>query len=212
MAIEWLALAPQKAYSEESGVAFAQGDALEEEFITRLISAGLIIARQVGVFIPSHGISGRVDAIVFRPEPEILEIKTVKGYPFKKLMEAPWDAGYDAIFAYMKRNWMDKILINYTQLQLYLFALEQEKGFLIYFDKNTGKRLDLEIRRDDTAVAKALTWFSQTKGAIDKARLGLEQGRPADEVLPPTLDKKKFPCAWEADRCAFWEFCYGEKK
>jgi hypothetical protein len=209
--IKALGLAHEAMYSEESGIAFAQGHALEAQFVERLRGLGLLTAQQQGIFIESHGVSGKVDLIVFRPEPELYEIKTCKSYQFKQLKAVPWNDGADVVFAYLKKNYLDKVITNYTQLQLYLFALDLPEGYLVYFDKNSGERLDLHILRDDTAVQKALSWFSQTRSLINKARRGLEKGLPADEALPEKLDKSKFPCSWGADRCSYYEFCHGAK-
>jgi hypothetical protein len=209
--IEALGLANKSMFSEQSGVAFKQGNALEDEFLNRLEAAGTIIVKQHGIFIPSHGISGKIDAIIFRPEPEILEIKTVKSYPFKQLKNTPWNEGADAIFAYLKKSYLSKVITNYAQLQCYLYALNQDHGYLIYFNKDSGERLDLLIGKDDQAMQQILSWFSQTRNTIDNSRRLIEKGMPVDEALPEKHDKKGWPCSWGSDQCTFWEYCHGEK-
>ena len=156
--------------------------------VTGTVFAGVADRFGAPVDVPdpliASALVARGDFIVFRPEPEIFEIKTVKGYPFKLLKKAPWGADSDTVFAYLKQNWLDKIITNYTQLQLYIWALEQDHGYLIYFDKNSGERLDLLIQRDEIAIQKALSWYAQTRSLIDKARAGLQQGQTFDEALP----------------------------
>jgi len=144
---------------------FHQGNIHEEDILKvlkeagvyekfKLIEAGvlkkwMIKARKY----PEMGwipVSGKVDAILEDLTDRslaVVEVKAVSGNSFKQMLT--WSKFWEALY---RRKW-------YSQLQIYLFQMEIEQGFLIIKNRDTGEELIYEVKID----------FEHTEELLQKA-------------------------------------------
>lgn len=163
---------------------FDEGNHQEEYVKKILMEAGYIINEAqrsiIDTLLKKYNISGHIDFFITKEDqkPILCEVKSMHPGIFGQV---------NTIYDLDKYAWTKKY---YSQIQIYMFASDEEKAFLILKNKSNGEIKILEIALDLNHVESLLKKSEEINNCVD------------NQTLPERIENRSL-----CERCDFQHIC-----
>jgi hypothetical protein len=160
---------------------FDLGNRVEDAVGDMLRDIGVLLDSQIPLEITDPvPIKGYIDFLIDWDGPKVVECKSINeaGFAFRSAYHKPKDE-------------------HFRQLQFYMYGMDHESGFLLYYSKNNCALLPLLVKRDDEFIQ---TTFAKYKRIHDVFKAGDLPQRPYKQT------------SQNCSRCDAFSHCWADKE